>query len=234
MTERRSAAFWCAARPRALQALALLSLALPPSIWGQTHTAPAVAPASQASAATDGDWKQLSPRQKKALQPLSSRWGELTALQKNKWLALSKNFEQLSPQEQQTLHARMSEWVALSPLERNRARLNFNSVQNLPREDVKAKWDEYQALTPEQRRQLASGVYVPAKSAAPANKPTPAERLVQPPSRPAPGSGQTKAPSGIDRNTLLPLPPAAPVIEPTTITAPESPAGNPATDASPS
>ena len=180
----------------------------------------------------NGDWKQLSIQQKKALQPLAPRWGELTALQKNKWLALSKNFEQLSPQEQQTLHARMSEWVALSPLERNRARLNFNSVQNLPREDVKAKWDEYQALTPEQRKQLAAGVYVPAKSAAPANKPTPAERLVQPPSRPAPGAGQTKASASIDRNTLLPLPPAAPAAEPATNTAPDGPSGNPAPDAS--
>lgn len=209
--------------------LALLWLAVSSSAIAQSRPA---ASAPQASAASEAEWKQLNAQQRKALLPLSSRWAELTALQKSKWLALSKNFEQLSPQEQQTLHARMSEWVALSPQERNRARLNFNAVQSLPKDDVKAKWDEYQALTAEQRKQLAAGVYVPARIAAPANKPTPAERLVQPPVRPAAGTGQARASSAIDGKTLLPLPPAPPPVDSTTGAAPENTPGHPGADGS--
>ena len=217
--------------------LAMLWLAASSCALAQPRPVVATSASPQASASSEADWKQLNAQQKQALLPLASRWGELTALQKSKWLALSKNFGQLSTLEQQTLHARMSEWVALSPQERNRARLNFNVVQRLPKEDVKAKWDEYQALTPEQRKQLAAGVYVPAKSAAPANKPTPADRLVQPPPRLAPSAGQARASSAIDRNTLLPLPPPAPLSpasEPAAGAAQDSQTSPAGTDSSPS
>ena len=81
------------------------------------------------------------------MAPRGAQWSALTAQQQSKWLAISENFAQMSVAEQITMHARMSDWVALSPQQRNLARLNFNKLQSLPKEDKKAKWEAYQALS---------------------------------------------------------------------------------------
>lgn len=58
-------------------------------------------------------WKDLSPAQRQALQPLAPHWDHLTERHKLKWLALSKNYPTLSSDEQVKLHLRMSEWLSL-------------------------------------------------------------------------------------------------------------------------
>ena len=168
-------------------------------------------------------WQQLTPKQKQALAPLGAQWGALTAQQQNKWLAISANFTQLLVADQVTMHARMADWVSLSPQQRNLARLNFNKLQNLPKEDKKAKWEAYQALSTEERRLLTAGSAPLTNSAAPTAKPLDAHRQVQTPSRPA--SGQQNLPTSIDRKTLLPRPPAlaTPTLTPPTPTQPGSP-----------
>ncbi len=175
-------------------------------------TIPQSAPASQA-------WKQLTPQQKQALAPLGAQWSALTAQQQSKWLAISQNFTQLPVSEQITMHARMADWVALSPQQRTLARLNFNKLQNLPKEDKKAKWEAYQALSNEEKRLLSAGSTAPLKSAAPTAKPLDAHRVVQTPLR-AEGSTSRTPSTDINRKTLLPQPPkvATPVTNPATDT----------------
>jgi Protein of unknown function (DUF3106) len=151
-------------------------------------------------------WQQLSPLQKEALAPLGAQWGALTIQQQNKWLAISKNYARLSMADQVTMHERMSNWVALSPQQRHLARLNFNTLQNLPKEDKKAKWEAYQALPAEKKRLLSEGSKPLPKNAAPTAKPLEARRQVQTPEKPT--NGQTPPPSAIDRKTLLPRTPA--------------------------
>lgn len=170
-------------------------------------------------------WQQLTPKQKQALAPLGAQWGALTAQQQNKWLALSTNFTQLSVADQVTMHERMADWVALSPQQRNLARLNFNKLQNLPKEDKKAKWEAYQALPAEEKRLLSAGSKPLPKNAAPTAKPLEPHRLVQTPLKAAPGSAPA-ATIAIDRKTLLPRPaalaaPAPDVPTPSTTGAPD-------------
>lgn len=185
----------------------------PPKTSVSTPAAPA--PASQA-------WQQLTPPQKQALAPLGAQWGALTAQQQSKWIAISQNFAQLPVAEQITMHARMADWVALSPQQRTLARLNFNKLQNLPKEDKKAKWEAYQALSPEEKRLLSAGSATPIKSAAPTAKPLEAHRVVQTPAKAA--GAESRAPgTEINRKTLLPRPPA--------VAAPASTTPAPATDA---
>lgn len=150
-------------------------------------------------------WQQLTPKQKQALAPLGAQWGALTAQQQNKWLAISNNFTQLSVADQITMHARMTDWVALSPQQRNLARLNFNKLQNLPKEDKKAKWEAYQALSTEEKRLLAAGSKALPKNAAPTAKPLEPHRQVQTPLKSAAGPAPA-ATVAIDRKTLLPRP----------------------------
>jgi hypothetical protein len=54
------------------------------------------------------------------------------------------------------VQARMHEWVKLTPKERNQARIQFQDSRRLSTSDErKARWDAYQALSPEERQALA-------------------------------------------------------------------------------
>jgi hypothetical protein len=185
--------------------------------------------------ATSSAWRQLSPMQRQALAPLGAQWGALTAQQQAKWLTISKHFTQLPVADQITMHSRMSDWVDLSPQQRNLARLNFNQMQNLPKEDKKAKWEAYQALPEEQKRLLNERTPSPAKSAAPTIKPLEAHRQVQTPAKAA--AGGAPAAVAIDRKTLLPRQPsmATPTPSPTLPTSADVPEGiKPSSETAPS
>lgn len=176
-------------------------------------------------------WQQLTALQKQALAPLGAQWSALSGQQQKKWLALSQNFTQLSVSEQITLHARMSDWVSLSPRQRNLARLNFNKLQSLPKEDKKAKWEAYQALSAEEKRLLSAAAISPTKSAAPTAKPLPAYRLVES-SVGVPAETRARQPE-INRKTLLPRPPA--VAKPSPVeSAPSTDTSRQATETAPS
>jgi hypothetical protein len=176
-------------------------------------------------------WKELTALQKQALAPLGAQWSALSGQQQKKWLALSQNFNQLSVTEQITLHSRMSDWVSLSPQQRNLARLNFNKLQSLPKEDKKAKWEAYQALSQEEKRLLSAASMPPAKSAAPTAKPLPPHRLVETPVRTM-AEKPTPSPA-INRKTLLPRAPAVATPAPVE-SVPSSDASRQATETAPS
>ena len=176
-------------------------------------------------------WQELTALQKQALAPLGAQWSALSGQQQKKWLAVSQNFNQLSVAEQITMHSRMSDWVSLSPQQRNLARLNFNKLQSLPKEDKKAKWEAYQALSAEEKRMLSAASLPPAKSAAPTAKPLPPHRVVETPVR---TTAEKRTPSTeINRKTLLPRPPAVAAPAPLE-SAPNTDASRQATETAPS
>lgn len=123
-------------------------------------------------------WRDLSTRQQRALEPLALQWDSLTEPHKRKWLALSRNYAKLSPAEQEVLHSRMTEWATLSNQQRSQARLNFAEVKQVPVDERKAKWEAYQALSEEEKRELAARAK-PRPGAAVAIRPVPAQKLVQ-------------------------------------------------------
>jgi hypothetical protein len=172
---------------------------------GATNASIAPKTAHTATPTPSSAWRQLTPMQRQALAPLGAQWSALTVQQQNKWLAISKNFMQLPVADQITMHSRMADWVDLKPQQRNLARLNFNPLQSLPKEDRKAKWEAYQALSEEEKRLLhAGGTPSPTKSAALTAKPLEPHRKVQ--TRVQTAEGKTPPPAAIDRKTLLPLP----------------------------
>lgn len=114
------------------------------------------------------NWADLTLAQRTALAPLASAWSGISEGQKRKWIAMSQNFPALSPAERTTLHGRMTEWAALSAAQRNQARLNFAKTKELSAAEKKAQWEAYQALSPEQKKQLASKAQPKAPGAAPA------------------------------------------------------------------
>ncbi len=167
-------------------------------------------------------WSDLTEAQQQALAPLSEQWPTMNEPHKRKWLALSQNFSQLSADGQVTLQSRMLEWAALSPQKRAAARLNFAGVQQLPQDDKKAKWEAYQALSPEAKRKLAAQQPQAVTGAAPVAKPVAASKLVLPPAATANKPLPRIATDQLAPITLLPQ--AA-----TPVTAPAASAPAPAT-----
>jgi hypothetical protein len=101
-------------------------------------------------------WQSLTPAQREALAPLEHDWPTIEAVRKQKWLALAARFKSLPPQERVRIQTRMAEWAKLTPAERTQARLRFEEARQLPATDRSARWQEYQALSPEQRALLAA------------------------------------------------------------------------------
>lgn len=134
------------------------------------------------SAATNHDgpgWETLTTPQKLALFPLANRWKLLSNLQKRRWLALAQGFAGLPPDEQERLHGRMTEWASLSAQQRNQARLNYAITSRLTPQDKRSQWDAYQALSEEEKRQLAARAAAKPQGVAPALRPVSPKKLAK-------------------------------------------------------
>jgi len=180
----------------------------PPGLSGKAPVARAASNGAANGAVNKADWSKLTPAQQAALQPLAGTWSSVSEPQKRKWIVLSRNFQTLSPAERATLHSRMTEWANLSAVQRSQARLNFAQTQDLSPAEKKAQWDAYQALSPEQKQQLAAGGQLLPSGAAPALKPVDPTKLAAVPvtrsdASSDPRSSQRKAPA---RETGSPLP----------------------------
>ena len=152
-------------------------------------------------------WSDLSESQQQALSPLAQLWPTMTEPHKRKWLAVSQNFAQLSADEQSTVQSRMREWAALSPQQRAAARLNYADAKPLLQDDKKAKWEAYQALSPEAKQKLAAQQPIqPVLGAAPATKPVSPAKLATPPAASANKALPRIATDQAAPATLLPTP----------------------------
>jgi hypothetical protein len=155
---------------------------------------------SKVAPATKPFWNELTAEQQQALQPLAAHWHTLSTAHKRKWLALSRNYANMSADDQTTLHSRMIAWAALSNQQRAQARLNFAEVKSVPADERKAKWEQYQALSEEEKRRLAERAPAKPRGAAIPVRPVPAQKLVTVPA---------VTPTGQHTPRILLAPPAA-------------------------
>lgn len=164
---------------------------LQPWVHAQTPlTTPVPAPTQKATAsaakpalhvASKPDWAELNPQQQQNLKPLAADWNGISEAQKRKWLEVSKNYPSLPAADQAVMHSRMNEWVAMSAQQRAAARLNFAKTKELSKEltpdEKKAKWQTYQALSPEEKAKLAAKATPKPSGAATAVKPVELQKL---------------------------------------------------------
>lgn len=134
----------------------LLALVLHLPAHAASPVAAAAKPAAKPAVEEGVRWQDLKPAQQLALKPLERDWSGIDRPRKQKWLELSARFPAMSADEQSRVQARMAEWAKLTPQERGRARLNYQEAKQLPAKDRQARWESYQALSPEQKRQLAA------------------------------------------------------------------------------
>lgn len=176
----------------------------PPSGTPSTTVIPRKASSSKPA------WQDLTPTQQVSLKPLAANWNTLSESHKRKWLAIAFNYPTLAPTEQAKLHSRMTEWVALSRQQRIQARLNFAESKQLTPTQKAATWQAYQALSPEEKKKLATSASPKPAGAAAAVKPALPQKLATVPvTRQASKQTAKIAVPGhvVNPNTLLPRTP---------------------------
>lgn len=110
-------------------------------------------------------WHKLKPAQREALMPLQHEWAGIDAVRKQKWVQVADRLPAMPPEERARVQARMSDWARLTPAERGEARLRFQEAKQIAPPDRRSRWEAYQALTPEQKHELAERAAPPARSA---------------------------------------------------------------------
>jgi Protein of unknown function (DUF3106) len=147
--------------PRSSTACAMLVLAFaiatPDSrAQGVASTPPASALATKPAVRQGGpSWSSLSADQQRALAPLKRDWPTIDPDRKQKWLEVVSRFPTMPEAERQRVQGRMAEWAQLTPSQRTQARLQFQEARQLSPEDRQTKWQAYQALSEQERLELA-------------------------------------------------------------------------------
>lgn len=132
--------------------------------------------ASMAQPVSGPTWAQLSPTQQQALAPLRHDWDTLDAPRKQKWLEVASRFGNMTPAEKDRIRERMTEWARLSPTQRSEARINYQQSKQVPAQDRQARWEAYQALSPDERAALAARAAKPAANRSAPSSPAQALR----------------------------------------------------------
>lgn len=130
-------------------------------VWlacGQALAAPGAPNGHAANGGADMDtapeWHELTPAQKKVLQPLAPHWRTMDETGRDKWLNMANRFDRLSPAERLRVQERMDQWAKLPAQQRGEARLRFQQTRQLGADERQRKWAAYQALSPEDRQDL--------------------------------------------------------------------------------
>lgn len=122
----------------------------------QAPTAPGNSKPAAVSPEQGQRWSSLTPGQQAALAPLASEWSSISADHKSKWLELVAQWPKLSPNERQRIQERMAQWTTLTPQQRGAARAQYKQAQELAPVDRQARWEAYQALSEDERKEFAA------------------------------------------------------------------------------
>ena len=193
----------------------------------RTSTRPGAMPVPQVE--TGPGWETLTTPQKLALYPLAERWALISEAQKRRWLALAANFSALPEEEQAKFHDRMTDWASLSAQQRNQARLNYAVTNRLARDDKRAQWEAYQALSDEEKRALAARAAPKPKGAATALRPVSPKKLAQVPAATQANPSRPNAPKippVLDHSAPRVAAPVTPTAPPATGVPTQNPASN--------
>ena len=113
--------------------------------------------AQTAARAEDGPrWQELAPAERSVLKPLERDWSSIDAARKQKWREIAARHPSLPPAEQARIKERMNDWAAMTPAERGRARLNYQEARQLSPQERQSRWEAYQALPEDQKKQFAT------------------------------------------------------------------------------
>jgi len=143
-------------RSRLAPSLAAAALCSAAAVFCAGALAAPPAPAGAGTQAGGPRWNDLTAQQRQVLAPLANDWNSIDDRGKERWLGVAGRFHKLPPEEQQRANQRMVEWSKMTPQQRSQARLNFQETRDVPKEERQARWEQYQALPEDQKRELAN------------------------------------------------------------------------------
>jgi hypothetical protein len=167
-------------------------------------------------------WRELSPAQQTALEPLRPEWDAMDSVRKKKWLELSRRFASMNPTEQARVHERMRQWMRLTPEQRSLARESYTKARKLAPGDKAATWESYKQLTPGEKQRLAQAAA--RKNAAKASNPAPGNAIEAPTSCPAGTTRRGASCMSLQPPAAIPTAPAITQPAPGPVTPPAAPA----------
>ncbi len=130
------------------------------------RTSPAAANAtSRLPAPSATPWSALTSDQKVALAPLERDWAAIEGVRQRKWVELAGRMPSMPADERARIQQRMAQWASLTPAKRTQVRLQFLEAKQLPAAQRQARWQEYQALSTDEKQALARQARAPAASA---------------------------------------------------------------------
>jgi hypothetical protein len=184
------------------------------------NTAPAPAPAkapptAKAPATKPHDkplWANLSHPQQVALEPLAAEWNRMEGIRKQKWLEIANRFSSMTPDEQARVHERMRDWIKMTPEERRVVRENYTRTKKIDPDQKSQKWEQYQQLPEEQKKELAAQAASARAKKQIANLPTQAQSKVKTvaPIKRSPAPAPAACAPGTVKNTAAATPPCVP------------------------
>ena len=185
----------------ACAALVTLASATAP-LAAERATAPVTEPKAPAVASVSTtSWAELNPDQKAALTPLQREWDSIDGVRQKKWLEVAGRFKSMPDTERQRIQQRMAHWASLTPAKRNQVRMQFLEAKQLPAEQHQARWQEYQALSPDEKLALARQGRQPAASASVAAPVADRNSASRPPEAVAGKANQVQSPQNSRQTT---------------------------------
>lgn len=143
----------------AMIALAVAGLALAQAAPAAVPAKPPASAGAKSASPRNADkplWKDLTPPQRIALEPLTSEWDRMEGVRKQKWLEIANRYAAMNPDEQQRIQERMRAWIKLTPDQRRVARENYTLSKKIGKDQKSAQWEQYQQLPEEEKRKLAA------------------------------------------------------------------------------
>lgn len=172
--------------------------------------APILPPVSALAAAPT--WQSLTAAQRDLLAPLASDWDKLGPTQRSKWLNATPRLAALPAPELARLHERMRDWAHLTPSERANARISFQVAKQVDAEQRQAKWEAYQALSPEKRQELAEKAAARRQAQTKATGPNPKPLAAAPKSNIVPAAPKLVSPIAVTGGLIQAKPGATTVL----------------------
>lgn len=160
----------CLALTLALTLAVDFAVAAPPAA-AQAASAPRPAAARAGQSPEGIEWKRLSAAHRQWLAPLEKDWAYLEAGQKLKWVEIAQRLPGMPASERQRIQDRMAAWARMTPTERGQARLRYLQARRTSPDDRGARWEDYQALPIDEKKQLAARAAPPASGPANGRKP---------------------------------------------------------------
>lgn len=102
-------------------------------------------------------WEQLTPEQKKALQPFAQRWNSMPPGKRLRWLVRVEKWASMSPQERTQVRRMIQRLKKLPPAKRRQLRKRlraFVALSTKERQRLIKNWQRFRRLPVEKRRAL--------------------------------------------------------------------------------